>query len=370
MLSPEVDNINYRVGVKARSNTCSHGGTYSVNPNLVKVDFSSNVNPLGISKLVLESIQKSAFSISSKYPDTQCRALKESLLDYLDNGLNYEWIGVGNGATELIHSFAQTFIRNRVIIPFPTFCEYESASKRMGANILLVPLKNLILDPDIIIEKAKKSDVIFLCNPNNPTGLICSKSIQKVIEGVDSSTKILVDECFIELSDDKPDNYTMINRVKEFNNLVILRSMTKSFGLAGLRIGYIICNPRLIKRLSHNQIPWNVNGIAQMAGIVALRDLNHLTRSRALIKKERNFMQHMINIKMHSFIPYRSDVNYFLIYLKNKNSIKIRDSILARNGVLVRDCSTFIGMGVKYIRVAVRTHEENLLLLDALESVD
>ena len=131
-----------------------------------------------------------------------------------------EWICVGNGATELIHNFAQTFVRNKVIIPFPTFCEYESASKRTGADILFIPFNDLTLDPDAFIEKGKNSDVIFICNPNNPTGLMCStKLIKKIIESVDSSTKILIDECFIELSDITPYNHTMINKIKEFDKL-------------------------------------------------------------------------------------------------------------------------------------------------------
>ena len=367
---PKVNDIVSREAGKRRPYTCAHGGPYSVNPDLVKVDFSSNVNPLGISKIVFESILQNALSVSSTYPDTQCRALKESLSEYLDNDLDYEWISVGNGASELIHSFVQTFVRKKVMIPVPTFCEYENASKRFGANIVFIPLKKFTLDPDSIIEKSKNIDAIFLCNPNNPTGLMCSKSIQRIIEGVDNSTKILVDECFIELSDYKSENYSMISRIKEFSNLIILRSMTKSFGLAGLRIGYIICNPKLIERLTYNQIPWNVNGMAQIAGIAALKDLNHLTKSRALIKKERNFMFQMINLKTQSFVPCQSVANYYLVHLRNKNSTKIRDSILVRYGILVRDCSSFFGMGVKYIRVAVRTRKENLLLLNSLESVD
>src|SRR5215217_7712759 len=188
---------------KINSTPCLHGGIYSVNPSLVKVDFSSNVNPLGISRLTLHALQENAFSLSSEYPDSECRSLKKKLLDYLENDLDDEWICVGNGATELIHRFAQTFVRKKVIIPFPTFCEYESASKRAGAEIIF----------------------------------------------------ILVDESYIELADHGPDSDTMINEIKEFKNLIILRSMTKSFGLAGLRIGYTICNPGLARSLSHNQIP-------------------------------------------------------------------------------------------------------------------
>ena len=145
-----------------KSKPCLHGGIYSVNPSLVKVDFSSNVNPLGISRLTLDALQENAFSLSSEYPDSECRSLKKKLLDYLENDLDDEWICVGNGATELIHRFAQTFVRKKVIIPFPTFCEYESASKRAGAEIIFIPLNDLALDPDAIIENAKNSDAIFL----------------------------------------------------------------------------------------------------------------------------------------------------------------------------------------------------------------
>lgn len=338
---------------------------------MVKVDFSSNVNPLGISKLALETIQKNAFSLSIGYPDTECRALRRSLSDYLKNEIDDEWICVGNGATELIHRFAQTFVRNKVLIPFPTFCEYEIASERTGANIVFFPLSNLELDPDTVIAKAKNSDAIFLCNPNNPTGLMCNpKLIEKIVESVDNSTKILVDESYIELSDYSTNMHTMTSRIKEFDNLIVLRSMTKSFGLAGLRIGYIICNPNLIRRLSSNQISWNVNGFAQAAGLASLQNLDHLEQSRILIRKQRSFIQEAIKKRTKTFIPLTTDVNYFLIYLENKNSTELRDLILTRKGVLVRDCSTFMGMGVKYVRVAVKTHLENLRLIDALESVD
>jgi threonine-phosphate decarboxylase len=365
--------VNDVEGITLSKNVCccSHGGIYSVNPNLVKVDFSSNVNPLGISKKALKSIRKDAARLSSSYPDPECIDLKKSLLEYLDIDLGSECITVGNGSVEIIHDFARAFVRNKVIIPAPTFCEYELSSKRSGAGILFVPLKNLTLDAELIIEKAKNFDAIFLCNPNNPTGLFSVKPIKKIIESIDSSTKILIDECFIEFTDDDDHHHhSLINKIKEFDNIVILRSLTKSFGLAGLRVGYSISSPKLAKQLSANRIPWNVNGLAQMAGIIALKDLKHLKKARAMIKKERQFIQSKIEKKMQSFAPCKSDVNYFLIHLKNKNSTKVRDSLLTRSGVLVRDCSTFTGMNSEYIRVAVKTHRENLLLLDALESID
>lgn len=352
------------------ANACSHGGLYSVNPNLVKIDFSSNVNPLGISKKVMYSLQQNAGLISSTYPDPECTDLRKNLCNYLDKDLDPEWITVGNGATEIIHNFARTFVRNKVVIPAPTFCEYELASKRMGANILFVPLRDLTLDTKVIIENVNNSDAVFLCNPNNPTGLLSTKSIKKIIRCIDSSTKILIDECFIELVDDDNDQSAIIDKIKEFDNLIILRSLTKSFGLAGLRVGYSICNPKLARQLSANKIPWNVNGMAQIAGIVALQDVRHLIKARIMIKKERRFMYDEIKRKMHSFVPCQSDVNYFLIHLKG-NSVRIRDSILIKSGILVRDCSTFTGMEkAEYIRVAIKTHKENLLLIETLESID
>ncbi|HET7146867.1 MAG TPA: histidinol-phosphate transaminase [Candidatus Nitrosopolaris sp.] len=347
---------------------CFHGGIYSVNPSLVKFDFSSNVNPLGVSKIVLNSIQKDLHSLSSSYPDPECKDLIKGLSDYLK--VRCECINVGNGATDIIHNFARMFARKKVIIPSPSFCEYELASSRTGASLILIPLKNFKLDADQIIEKAKGSDAIFLCNPNNPTGLLYGKSLKTIIERLDSSTKILVDECFIELVSGS-NRHTMIRNIDEFDNLIILRSLTKSFGLAGLRLGYSVSNPRLAKKLASTQISWSVNGIAQRAGIVALKDPQHLTRARAIVKKERDFMYGNIRRKTRCFWPFKSDTNYFLIRLQNHNSsTELRDSLLANNGVLVRDCSTFSGMGSKYIRVAVKNHEENITLLNALESVE
>jgi threonine-phosphate decarboxylase len=218
---------------------CSHGGVYSVNPRLVQLDCSSSINPLGTPRKAIAAIKMNANSLARNYPDPECRELKKSLSRYL--GIDPEWISVGNGAIEVIYWFVQAvFVKGRVVIPAPTFCEYELASQKAGAEVTFVPLLNLELDADQVIEKARGADAIFLCNPNNPTGILATKQIMKIIENVDSSTRILLDECFIELADN-PNANTMIEQISEFDNLVILRSLTKSFGLAGLRVGYGVC---------------------------------------------------------------------------------------------------------------------------------
>jgi threonine-phosphate decarboxylase len=348
---------------------CSHGGTHSVNPRLVRLDCSSSINPLGTPKKAIAAIKMNANSLAQNYPDPECRELKKSLSHYL--GIAPEWISVGNGAVEVIYWFVQAvFVKGRVVIPAPTFCEYELASQKAGAEVTFVPLNNnLELEADQVIEKARGADAVFLCNPNNPTGILATRQIMKIIENVDSSTRILLDECFIELVDN-PDANTMIGQISEFDNLVILRSLTKSFGLAGLRVGYGVCNPTLTKKLSVNKIPWNVNGLAQVAGVAALLERRrYLSKARTLVKKERRFLHDNID-KLESFRPLRSDSNYFLIHLQDRNSTQFRDRLLKKTGVLVRDCSTFTGMGTQYIRLAVKMHRENMLLLKALEAFD
>ena len=346
---------------------CSHGGIYSVNPSLVKVDCSSSINPLGVPSKAITAIKRNINSLAAKYPDPECRELKKSLSRYLK--VDSECISVGNGAVEIIYWFAQiAFMKGRVVIPVPTFCEYERASQKIGAKVTFVPLRNFELDADEVVEKARRADAVFLCNPNNPTGKLATKKIMKIIKNVDSSTRILLDECFIELADNSNANM-IIHKVSEFDNLVILRSLTKSFALAGLRIGYSVCNPTLAKKLSANKIPWNINAIAQVAAVAALSDKTYLSTARTLVQKERKFLHDNIR-KLKLFSPLTSESNYFLVHLNGRNSKQFRDALVKRTGVLVRDCSTFTGMGSQHIRLAVKTRRENVLLLNALKAFD
>jgi threonine-phosphate decarboxylase len=361
---------------KYQNNTCAHGGIYSVNPNLVKIDYSSNINPLGTPKEVIRTIQKGIKSLAAVYPDPECKELKNHLSHHLR--INPEWISVGNGAVEIIYWFVQTFVKNKkqveaavVVIPAPTFCEYELASYKAGANVISVPLinNNFELDADTIIKEAKGADAIFLCNPNNPTGVLSTKQIIEIIEKTEESTKIMLDECFIELVDNSRAN-TLLPKINEFSNLIILRSLTKSFGLAGLRIGYSICNPTLAKKIASNKVPWNVNGLAQTAAIAALQNASkYLAATRTFIKKERKFMHDSIS-KLKLFTVHKSDTNYFMIDLHNRDSTYFRDTLLNKTGILVRDCRTFTGMDTHHIRVAIKTHRENEQLLKALKMFD
>lgn len=357
---------------------CHHGGRYSVkNHHLVEIDFSSNINPLGISTKVLKMLRNN-LQLAYSYPDPNCRELKKSIIKYLDPVIDIDInknIIIGNGATELIHYFSLAFIKKNVIIPSPTFCEYELAAKRNGGRVLFSPvLENLQLDYEFIIKNANKVDnnidCLFLCNPNNPTGKNAKNSICGILDRINSKVIILLDESYIEFTQAKARkdfNYFM-NLTKDYKNLVILRSLTKTFGLAGLRVGYAIADRALIYPLSNRLISWNVNGLAQLAAIEALKDKDHLiaTKKNNIVEKKRVFKLLEKNNKIRGI---STDANFYLIEILNgRNSTDITRTILNKNKILVRDCKTFTGMNDKFIRVAIKTPQENNKLLTALET--
>lgn len=345
---------------------CTHGGMYSVDHKLVKVDCSSSVNPLGTPPGALKAIVKHAKELSSRYPDPECTELRKSLGRYLE--IDSSWIVAGNGAVEIIYWFAQAFARKTVVIPAPTFCEYELASQMAGATVRFVPMRQFKLDSDSIISEARGADALYLCNPNNPTGLLATREIERIITNLDKRTMVLLDECFIELVD-RTDKNSLVTKLEEFENLIILRSLTKSFGLAGLRVGYACCKPSSIEKLKMHRIPWNVNGLAQAAGIAALSDSRYLAHTKKTISRERKFLIDRLS-RTKSLVPRHSDANYFMLNLNNRDSTTFRDELLRKTGVLVRDCSTFTGMDRHHVRIAVKTRAENLRLVKSLEGFD
>jgi threonine-phosphate decarboxylase len=346
--------------------SCAHGGIYSVDHRKVKLDFSSSVNPLGAPPRALRAIVKNAKDLSSKYPDPESSGLRKSLAKYLK--LDEDWIVAGNGAVEIIYWFAQAFSGKKVVIPSPTFCEYELASKKAGASVDIVPMIEFALDSDSVITATRGADALYLCNPNNPTGKLATGQIRKILDGIGKKTMVLLDECFIELAGDGG-NSSFVSSLEEYENLVILRSLTKSFALAGLRVGYACASPANIEKLKRHRIPWNVNALAQAAGVAALSDSKHLARSRIAVERERKFLIARLS-KIDSFAPVESDVNYFMLNLRGQDSTTFRDELLSKTGILVRDCSTFNGMDAHHVRIAVKTHGENLRLIKALEAFE
>jgi len=341
-----------------------HGGPFSIthsNSNIL--DFSSNISPLGTSRLVRKTI-KNHLEVIKIYPDSESTQLKENLQYYLK--LPSSQIIIGNGATEIIYNFCQAFLSNKtpVLIPIPTFGEYESAAKLCGAKVSFFKTMNLDQDINEFVSKLPYDGCIFICNPNNPTGnLMQKKTLQKIIISAHKKkTLVFVDECFIELVPDF--NESIIEMVKKYANLFVLRSLTKSFALAGLRIGYGLGSKQMIFVLNKIKIPWNVSGLAQYAASTALDDLSYLYKAKKIIKKESSYLIECIS-KLNNFQCIPTSTNFILIKTKIKS--KTLQKKLLEKKILIRDCSTIRGLNDNYIRIAVKTRKENEKLIKSLE---
>lgn len=332
------------------------------------LDFSSSVNPLGPSKKALEAAKNNFKEIPS-YPDSNCNQLRQAIADHFD-GLNKNNVIVGNGSTELMYLFAETFMRKgeTALISAPTFGEYESAIRKTGETPKFVKLgKNFNIDAASFESGLKGAKIVFLCNPNNPTSmLIPTQTLTEIIEkALDQDTLVFLDEDFLEFVEEEK-TLSMITKIKSYPNLFILRSFTKIFGLTGLRVGYGISSEEIVDVLLRAKIPWNVNCLAQPAAVAALTDEEHLRVTCELIKKEKAQMQTQLD-EIESFKVYPPDANFFFIDIRKSGltATELKNKLLHK-GILIRDCTSFRGLDPYYIRVAVKTHVENVRLIETL----
>jgi len=351
--------------VKKASKAIHGGDVWKHNNRLV--DFSSNVNPFGPPEKAIKSIKESLWKLSY-YPETDSTELKQSLSEYL--GVKNSNIAVGNGSTELIKNFLELLIKkgDNIVIPEPTFSEYEVYSRLYGANVKHVYSKredNFTIPVDEIIQEIDdETKVVFICNPNNPTGKgLDIQSLERIIQSAeDHDSYVFIDEAYIEFTKYK----SLSNRVVELDNLFVLRSVTKFFSLPGIRIGYGIGDKKLIKYLENIRVPWNVNIIAQAVAVESIKDKVFIKNSEDQIAREKNYIFKEIS-KLNELEILSSAANFFLIDLKKSklraNELKEK---LIEKGFLIRDCSSFNGLNDRYIRISVRKRAENLALIKSL----
>jgi len=352
---------------------CIHGGeVWQLEYNQKKVlDFSANVNPLGPPPKAINAIKESFWKIPF-YPDSNSVSLKEAISEYIGI-INPENLIIGNGSTEIIYLFAEAFIKDkdRALIPEPTFGEYEMAVLKANGKTEHLPLTyDFKIDVNEFINRMEGVKIAFLCNPNNPTGLLIpSKDLIKIVDKAEKeNTLIFIDEDFMDFAP-KEKCSSLVREINSYQNLFILKSFTKFFGLTGLRIGYGISNREVIEIMSKAKIPWNVNCLAEAASIAALEDLDFLDKTYRLIEEERDFLIDELS-KIESFDIIPSDANFFLINIK-KAGLKAKElkNKLLNFGILIRDCDSFKGLDEYYIRVAIRTREENEYLIESLKKV-
>ena len=268
-----------------------HGG--DIYTKKCRVDFSVNVNPLGTPESVKEAVRKSAESVE-QYPDALCRDLTRALSE--KEQLPEENILFANGAAELIFALTQALRPKKALIAAPGFAEYEAALSAAGCFIRMYPLqkeKGFLLQDDFCDDLTDDLDLVFLCNPNNPTGLtIPQELLLKILDNCrERNIYLVLDECFIEFLPE-PEKVTMQGKLDEYPNLLILRAFTKIYAMPGLRLGYLLCSDEdLLDRISRSMQSWNVSIPAQMAGLAALNEDAYVKEARELIGKERAWMK-------------------------------------------------------------------------------
>jgi histidinol-phosphate aminotransferase len=323
------------------------------------IDFSVSVNPFGPPLVIREAVAKADYE---RYPDSRASALVRALALRLDVP---EWnILAGSGSSELIRLVAQAYLGpgDRALTPVPTYGDYAVACRVLGVELGEGPWASppaFRLAADEIMKAIDKASprVVFLCNPNNPTGQYFSRAeIESILEAAKDSMVVL-DEAYAAFVDDRWDSVTLLRR----GNVVILRSMTKDYALAGARLGYLLAPAEIIRVLAGIQTPWSINAAAQAAGIASLNDTAYLPRCAVNIRKAKAFLIGNLNELGLKAVP--SAANYFMVRVGDAASL--RGSLLRRR-VLVRDCTSF-GFP-EYIRLGVRTIPECRKLLDALRA--
>ncbi len=334
------------------------------------LDFSSNINPLGPSPLALSAISSSLPAIKN-YPDPDCTELKSLLSAYL--GLREEHLVIGNGAAELIYSFTQAVRIKKAVIPVPTFSEYGHAVMNCGGEVLEINMpagSGFCLPIGKVINHLEGADALFLCNPNNPTGrLLPGRAVNYLVrEAHYKGVTVIIDEAFMDFVPSRT-KHSIMGMVGKYPNLVVLYSMTKFFGIPGLRLGAMAGPVELIEAIKTVRAPWTVNILAQVAGAASLRDTRYMEETRQLVMREKKFLYRRLS-KIPGIKPLPAAANFILIDVKKSGftSGQITD-ILGKRGILVRDCEGFAGLDSGgYIRIAVRTRAENEKLLYELKN--
>ena len=334
--------------------------------------FSANVNPLGISPLLRDTLAKHVDAITS-YPDREYTQLRKSICAY--TGANFENIIVGNGSTELISLFIQTTHPKKALILGPTYSEYEREISLEGGHTLYYPLKeenDFQMDVEDFCSQLNDSlDLLVLCNPNNPTSTAVSrKDMRKILDcALQHGISVMVDETYEEFTPEGS-KISSIPLTNNYNNLIVLRGISKFFAAPGLRLGYAVTgNPDLLKYINTKKNPWTINSLAEIAGCIMFSDKDYINKTKALITGERQRMYDTLS-SWKTVKVYPSCTNFLLVRILREDvtSDMVFDHCI-RKGLMIRDCSTFPFLDSSYIRFCVMSPEKNNELLEAFREI-
>ncbi len=331
------------------------------------LDFSANINPFGLPLGVRDAIVKS-INQCVNYPDAFCRELRVATAEFL--GVSPDYLFFGNGAADVLFRLTLAVKPRKALLLAPTFADYEKALRAVGCEVELYKLdRESFLVKEDILEKINPSlDMLVICNPNNPTGLLCRQELLKAILNRCQAcgTLMLLDECFMDFVPPEQ-GYSFKGYIEEYLNLVILKAFTKTFAMPGVRLGYCLtANEEIILGLHGMGQDWNVSILAQEAGVAALKEKQYLQDSFTYIQKEREFMLHNLS-KLPSIRIWPSIANFIFFKLR-KPPLNFAEN-LKEEGFLIRFCANYHNLGNNYYRIAVKRHEDNVALLEAMERI-
>lgn len=334
------------------------------------VSFSANVNPLGISDKLKKTLSNHIDVITS-YPDRDYTSLRRCISDYIKSDI--ENIIVGNGSTELISLFIQIKHPKKALLIGPTYSEYEREISLGGGSshyYCLQEEKNFELEiKDLTPFLTAELDLLIICNPNNPTSSSINHSQMRQILDICKQKDIfvMVDETYIEFAENM-EQISSIPLTEYYNNIIILRGISKFFAAPGLRLGYAVCgNSDLLKEINQKKNPWTINSLAAIAGEIMFQDTDYIEKTKRLISSERSRICNILkNWNMIKF--YYPNANFILIQIQ-KDSVTSYDLFEAaiQRSYMIRDCSTFPFLNNKYIRFCFMTKEQNTKLLEILK---
>jgi len=332
------------------------------------LDFSASINPLGLPAAVRTALV-GALDRLVHYPDSDHTELKQALARY--HGVTPANLAIANGSTELLYHLPSLLHGTRALVISPAFSEYTHSLVQHHWQVIPFPLapdQDFHIDlPALAEELARGYGALYLCNPGNPTGRLYSLETITAIRELcrENRTFLMLDEAFMDFCEEHSAKRLLCTTPDG----VIIRSMTKFFGFPGLRLGYAIGHDALIERLQARGGPWNVNTLAQVAGIAAVTDHDFICRTNEYIARERQRLTGLLG-NLPGLRPFSSQANFLLVKLDEAVSdAPTLGAQLCRDGILIRDCSNFVGLSRRFFRVAIRTPLENDRLVAALARI-
>lgn len=344
-----------------------HGGDwagYRAEFGCDALDFSANVSPLGLPAGVAAAITN-VLPTADRYPDPLCRELRAALAGA--EGVPADWILCGNGAADLIFRLALAVRPRRALLPTPTFAEYEAALQTVGCAVQRVFLREeneFAVTEKFIDAVTPETDIVFLCQPNNPTGQVTPPALVErlVRRCAECGAVLVVDECFLDFLPDR-DAWTAKQLLRDAPQLIILKAFTKLYAMAGVRLGYSLCgDAALLEKMRGAGQPWAVSSLAQAAGLAALQETAYADAVRALIAEQRPRMA--AGLRALGLRVMDGQANYLLFRATPDFGEKLR-----RRGAVVRSCANYPGLDAAWYRTAVRTAEENTRLLQIMGEI-